>query len=222
MAKILVVDDEIKIREIIKEYAEFEGYEVAQAEDGMQAVEMVKNQDFDIIIMDVMMPKLDGYSACKEIRKIKQIPVIMLSARGEEYDKLFGFEIGVDDYVVKPFSLAILLAKTQALIRRRNGGNPAGFITCGAITLDTNRRLCLVGQEEVKISPREYDLLLCLMRNQDRVLSREQLLDKVWGLDFEGEDRAVDVRVRSLRAALGSAGSQIKTMYKAGYKLEEV
>ena len=114
MAKILVVDDEIKIREIIKEYAEFEGYEVAQAEDGMQAVEMVKNQDFDIIIMDVMMPKLDGYSACKEIRKIKQIPVIMLSARGEEYDKLFGFEIGVDDYVVKPFSPKELMARIRA------------------------------------------------------------------------------------------------------------
>ena len=125
-------------------------------------------------------------------------------------------------YVVKPFSLAILLAKTQAIIRRRNGGNSAGFITCGGITLDTNRRVCLVEGAEVKISPREYDLLLCLMRNQDRVLTREQLLDKVWGLDFEGEDRAVDVRIRSLRAALGSAGSQIKTMYKAGYKLEEV
>ena len=118
MAKILVVDDEIKIREIIKEYAEFEGYEVAQAEDGMQAVEMVKNQDFDIIIMDVMMPKLDGYSACKEIRKIKQIPVIMLSARGEEYDKLFGFEIGVDDYVVKPFSPKELMARIRAVLNR--------------------------------------------------------------------------------------------------------
>ena len=127
MAKILVVDDEIKIREIIKEYAEFEGYEVAQAEDGMQAVEMVKNQDFDIIIMDVMMPKLDGYSACKEIRKIKQIPVIMLSARGEEYDKLFGFEIGVDDYVVKPFSPKELMARIRAVLNRASASKIRGI-----------------------------------------------------------------------------------------------
>ena len=128
MAKILVVDDEIKIREIIKEYAEFEGYEVAQAEDGMQAVEMVKNQDFDIIIMDVMMPKLDGYSACKEIRKIKQIPVIMLSARGEEYDKLFGFEIGVDDYVVKPFSPKVLMARIRAVLNRASASQRLSLI----------------------------------------------------------------------------------------------
>ena len=194
MEKILLVEDEARIRNIVLDYFTAHRLSCDLARNGEEALDILRDN----------------------------VPIMFLTALGSEEDTLKGYALGCDDYVVKPFSLAILLAKTQALIRRRNGGNPAGFITCGAITLDTNRRLCLVGQEEVKISPREYDLLLCLMRNQDRVLSREQLLDKVWGLDFEGEDRAVDVRVRSLRAALGSAGSQIKTMYKAGYKLEEV
>lgn len=161
MAKILVVDDEIKIREIIKEYAEFEGYEVAQAEDGMQAVEMVKNQDFDIIIMDVMMPKLDGYSACKEIRKIKQIPVIMLSARGEEYDKLFGFEIGVDDYVVKPFSPKELMARIRAVLNRASASQRTeDVIRYEGLEINFTAREVKIDGEKVSMTPKEYDLLL--------------------------------------------------------------
>ena len=170
MAKILVVDDEIKIREIIKEYAEFEGYEVAQAEDGMQAVEMVKNQDFDIIIMDVMMPKLDGYSACKEIRKIKQIPVIMLSARGEEYDKLFGFEIGVDDYVVKPFSPKELMARIRAVLNRASASQRTeDVIRYEGLEINFTAREVKIDGEKVSMTPKEYDLLfyLCLLYTSD-------------------------------------------------------
>ena len=168
------------------------------------------------------MPELDGFAVCQAVRKNSNVPILFLTALGGEEDTLRGYALGCDDYVTKPFSLAVLLAKTQALIRRRSGSNLTGLFSCGAITLDENRRSCMVSQTEIKLSPREYDLLLCLMRNQGNVLSREQLLDKVWGIDFEGEDRAVDVRIRSLRSALGTAGNQIKTMYKAGYKLEEV
>ena len=168
MAKILVVDDEIKIREIIKEYAEFEGYEVAQAEDGMQAVEMVKNQDFDIIIMDVMMPKLDGYSACKEIRKIKQIPVIMLSARGEEYDKLFGFEIGVDDYVVKPFSPKELMARIRAVLNRASASQRTeDVIRYEGLEINFTAREVKIDGEKVSMTPKEYDLLFYLVKNMN-------------------------------------------------------
>lgn len=185
MAKILVVDDEIKIREIIKEYAEFEGYEVAQAEDGMQAVEMVKNQDFDIIIMDVMMPKLDGYSACKEIRKIKQIPVIMLSARGEEYDKLFGFEIGVDDYVVKPFSPKELMARIRAVLNRASASQRTeDVIRYEGLEINFTAREVKIDGQKVSMTPKEYDLLFYLVKNMNIALSREKLLEEVWGFDF--------------------------------------
>lgn len=185
MAKILVVDDEIKIREIIKEYAEFEGYEVAQAEDGMQAVEMVKNQDFDIIIMDVMMPKLDGYSACKEIRKIKQIPVIMLSARGEEYDKLFGFEIGVDDYVVKPFSPKELMARIRAVLNRASASQRTeDVIRYEGLEINFTAREVKIDGEKVSMTPKEYDLLFYLVKNMNIALSREKLLEEVWGFDL--------------------------------------
>ena len=171
MAKILVVDDEIKIREIIKEYAEFEGYEVAQAEDGMQAVEMVKNQDFDIIIMDVMMPKLDGYSACKEIRKIKQIPVIMLSARGEEYDKLFGFEIGVDDYVVKPFSPKELMARIRAVLNRASASQRTeDVIRYEGLEINFTAREVKIDGQKVSMTPKEYDLLFYLVKNMNIAL----------------------------------------------------
>ena len=203
MAKILVVDDEIKIREIIKEYAEFEGYEVAQAEDGMQAVEMVKNQDFDIIIMDVMMPKLDGYSACKEIRKIRQIPVIMLSARGEEYDKLFGFEIGVDDYVVKPFSPKELMARIRAVLNRASASqHTEDVIRYEGLEINFTAREVKIDGERVSMTPKEYDLLFYLVKNMNIALSREKLLEEVWGFDFYGDDRTVDTHIKMLRNSL--------------------
>ena len=220
MAKILVVDDEIKIREIIKEYAEFEGYEVAQAEDGMQAVEMVKNQDFDIIIMDVMMPKLDGYSACKEIRKIKQIPVIMLSARGEEYDKLFGFEIGVDDYVVKPFSPKELMARIRAVLNRASASQRTeDVIRYEGLEINFTTR---EGVEKVSMTPKEYDLLFYLVKNMNIALSREKLLEEVWGFDFYGDDRTVDTHIKMLRNSLGKYRNLIVTLRGMGYKFEKI
>lgn len=213
MAKILVVDDEIKIREIIKEYAEFEGYEVAQAEDGMQAVEMVKNQDFDIIIMDVMMPKLDGYSACKEIRKIKQIPVIMLSARGEEYDKLFGFEIGVDDYVVKPFSPKELMARIRAVLNRASASQRTeDVIKYEGLEINFTAREVKIDGKKVSMTPKEYDLLFYLVKNMNIALSREKLLEEVWGFDFYGDDRTVDTHIKMLRNSLGKYRNLIVTL----------
>ena len=221
MAKILVVDDEIKIREIIKEYAEFEGYEVAQAEDGMQAVEMVKNQDFDIIIMDVMMPKLDGYSACKEIRKIKQIPVIMLSARGEEYDKLFGFEIGVDDYVVKPFSPKELMARIRAVLNRASASQRTeDVIRYEGLEINFTAREVKIDGQKVSMTPKEYDLLFYLVKNMNIALSREKLLEEVWGFDFYGDDRTVDTHIKMLRNSLGKYRNLIVTLRGMGYKFE--
>lgn len=223
MAKILVVDDEIKIREIIKEYAEFEGYEVAQAEDGMQAVEMVKNQDFDIIIMDVMMPKLDGYSAYKEIRKIKQIPVIMLSARGEEYDKLFGFEIGVDDYVVKPFSPKELMARIRAVLNRASASQRTeDVIRYEGLEINFTAREVKIDGEKVSMTPKEYDLLFYLVKNMNIALSREKLLEEVWGFDFYGDDRTVDTHIKMLRNSLGKYRNLIVTLRGMGYKFEKI
>ena len=167
------------------------------------------------------MPGLDGFGVCRAVRRHSAVPILFLTALGSEEDMLRGYALGADDYVTKPFSLAVLLAKLQVLIRRSRGQQRAGVLSCGAISLDTGSRRCQAAGQEVKLSPREYELLLCLMRNQGQVLSRPQLLDKVWGLDFEGDDRAVDVRIRSLRAALGKAGKQIKTVFKAGYRLEE-
>lgn len=167
------------------------------------------------------MPHLDGFEVCAAVRRNSQVPILFLTALGGEEDMLRGYALGCDDYVTKPFSLAVLLAKTQALIRRSRGGHPEQ-LTCGAITVDTGSQLCMANGQPVKLPPRDYALLCCLLRNRGQVLSRSQLLDKVWGLDFDGDDRTVDVRIRSLRAALGSAGAQIKTVYKTGYRLEEV
>lgn len=223
MAKILVVDDEIKIREIIKEYAEFSGYEVAQAEDGMEAVEMVKKEDFDIIIMDVMMPKLDGFSACKEIRKIKKIPVIMLSARGEEYDKLFGFEIGIDDYVVKPFSPKELMARIKAVLNRANAyQNMEDVITYKGLVINFTAREVTIDGQKVSMTPKEYDLLFYLVRNMNIALSREKLLEEVWGFDFYGDDRTVDTHIKMLRNSLGPYRNLIVTLRGMGYKFEKI
>ena len=227
MAKILVVDDEIKIREIIKEYAEFEGYEVAQAEDGMQAVEMVKNQDFDIIIMDVMMPKLDGYSACKEIRKIKQIPVIMLSARGEEYDKLFGFEIGVDDYVVKPFSPKELMMRVNAVIKRSQGAQneenvKKDVFTYEGLSVDFSARIVTIDGKRIEMTPKEYELFFYMVKNKGLALTREKLISEVWGYDFFGDERTLDTHIKLLRKSLGEYSRCIVTLRGVGYRFETI
>ncbi len=226
MYKILVVDDEEKIRDVIREYAEFEGYEVTDAVDGMSAIEICKNNDFDLIIMDVMMPKLDGFSAVKEIRKQKNIPVLMLSARGEEYDKLFGFELGIDDYVVKPFSPKEVMARIGAILTRVNNTNDAN--TCDNnkyiyedLQIDMLGRVVYIDNKKVDLTPKEYDLLVYLVVNKNIALSREKILNEVWGYDFFGEDRTVDTHVKMLRNSLGKYRDKIVTVRGMGYKFEE-
>ena len=219
METVLVVEDEARIRDIVRDYFSAHGMACDLARDGAEALDLLRDHDYDAILLDILMPHLDGFQVCAAVRRDSPVPILFLTALGGEEDVLRGYALGCDDYVTKPFSLAVLLAKTQALIRRSRGGS--GILTCGAISLDTGSRACTAAGRPVKLSPREYDLLLCLLRNRGQVLTRAQLLDKVWGIDFEGDDRAVDVRIRSLRAALGQAGGQIKTVFKAGYRLEE-
>lgn len=222
--KILVVDDEVNIRNVIKEYAKFEGYEVEEAGNGMQAVEVCKEKDFDIIIMDVMMPKLDGFSAIKEIRKNKNIPVLMLSARGEEYDKLFGFEIGIDDYVVKPFSPKEVMARVAAITSRVKNNSKTKkedkYVFEG-LEIDMLGRVVIVDGEKKELTPKEYDLLVYLIKNKNIALSREKILNEVWGYDFFGEDRTVDTHVKMLRNSIGKYRDKITTIRGMGYKFEE-
>ena len=224
--KILVVDDEENIREVIKEYAEFEGHQVSEACDGMQAIEMVKNNDYDIIIMDVMMPRLDGYSACKEIRKIQQIPVLMLSARGEEYDKLFGFEIGIDDYVVKPFSPKEVMARVNAIVKRNQGAKQAPAapapetVKFGGLEINFTSRDVYIDGVKANLTPKEYDLLFYLVRNKNIALTRNKLLEEVWGYDFFGDDRTIDTHIKMLRNNLGPYRNYIVTLRGMGYKFE--
>ncbi len=223
MYKILVVDDEEHIREVIKEYAEFEGHEVSEACDGMQAVEMVKSNDYDIIIMDVMMPKLDGYSACKEIRKIKNTPVMMLSARGEEYDKLFGFELGVDDYVVKPFSPKEVMARINAIVKRNSAAAPesaAETLKFEGLEINFTSRDVYIDGTKANLTPKEYDLLFFLVRNKNIALTRNRLLEEVWGYDFFGDDRTIDTHIKMLRNNLGPYRKFIVTLRGMGYKFE--
>lgn len=223
MNRILVVDDETNIRLVVKEYAEFEGYEVQEAENGMQAIEMVKTSDFDVIIMDVMMPKLDGYSACKEIKKIKNIPVIMLSARGEEYDKLFGFEIGIDDYVVKPFSPKELMARIKVALKRcstTEGQTSSDRYKYEGLEIDMAGRDVYVNGVKASMTPKEYDLLFFLVKNNNLAMSRDKLLESVWGYDFFGDDRTVDTHIKMLRNSLGEYRKFIVTLRGMGYKFE--
>ena len=222
--KILVVDDEVNIRRVVREYAEFEGYEVAEAENGMEAVEMVKSEDFDLIVMDIMMPKLDGFSTCKEIKKYKTIPVIMLSARGEEYDKLFGFELGIDDYVVKPFSPKELMARIKAVLKRNNVSEstvPEKLVFEG-LEIDIAGREVYVDGEKASMTPKEYDLLFYLVKNKNLALTRDKLLEEVWGYDFFGDDRTVDTHIKMLRNSLGQYRKFIVTLRGMGYKFEYV
>ncbi len=222
MYKILVVDDEENIREVLKEYAEFEGHEVDEAADGMAAVEMAKNKDYDIIIMDIMMPRLDGYSACKEIRKLKQTPMLMLSARGEEYDKLFGFELGIDDYVVKPFSPKEVMARVNAIVKRNS--QPAAPVSeierFEGLEINFTSRDVLIDGEKANLTPKEYDLLFYLVRNKNIALTRNKLLEEVWGYDFFGDDRTIDTHIKMLRNNLGVYRKFIVTLRGLGYKFE--
>jgi two-component system, OmpR family, response regulator ResD len=222
MNKLLIVDDEQKIREVIREYAEFNGYEVAEAENGMEAIGLCKLNDYDLIIMDIMMPKLDGFSACKEIKKTKDIPVIMLSARGEEYDKLFGFELGIDDYIVKPFSPKELMARINVALTRRNTTASSGMepLKFSGLEINIAARSVTVDGIKADLTPKEYDLLFYLVHNKNIALSRDKLLSDVWGYDFFGDDRTIDTHIKNLRNNLGNYRDYIVTLRGVGYKFE--
>ncbi len=223
--RVLVVDDEEKIRNVIKEYAEFEGYEIDEACDGMEAIAKCKDNNYDIIIMDIMMPKFDGFSSIKEIRKTKNIPVIMLSARSEEYDKLFGFEIGIDDYVVKPFSPKELMARINAVINRSKSMSGQNVLqdkyVLEGLEVDMLGRNVYVDGVKKDLTPKEYELLQYFIINKNIALSREKILNEVWGYDFFGEDRTVDTHVKMLRNNLGKYRDKIVTVRGMGYKFEE-
>ncbi|MBE6533813.1 MAG: response regulator transcription factor [Ruminococcaceae bacterium] len=227
MYNILVVDDEMRIRSIIKKYAEFEGYAVTEAADGMAAVHFCRNTQFDIIIMDIMMPELDGFSACREIRKISQTPIIMLSARGEEYDKINGFELGIDDYVVKPFSPKELMLRIEAVMKRvKNRSNVIAkenrvvLFDGGKLKADITARIVYIDDERIEMSPKEYDLFFYMLENKNIAISREKFISDVWGYDFYGDVRTLDTHIKLLRKSLGRYADMIVTLRGVGYRFE--
>ncbi|MBQ9699256.1 MAG: response regulator transcription factor [Lachnospiraceae bacterium] len=227
MSKILVVDDEEKIRLIIKKYAEFEGYEISEAADGMEAIDMCRENDYDLIILDVMMPELDGFSACKEIKKIKDIPVIMLSARGEEYDRIHGFESGIDDYVVKPFSPKELMMRVNVVISRHSQSNATkneadahDVYQVEGLVVDFTSRMVTIDGEKAVMTPKEYDLLFYMVKNKGIALTREKLITEVWGYDYYGDDRTLDTHIKLLRSSLGEYRKYLVTLRGVGYRFE--
>lgn len=224
MSRILVVDDEFRIRQIIRKYAEFEGFTVEEAVDGMQAIEVCRKEEFDLIIMDVMMPELDGFSACREIRKFRQTPIIMLSARGEEYDKIHGFELGSDDYVVKPFSPKELMMRVNAVIKRAGGGNqPDGakdVFTYEGLSVDFSARIVTIDGNRIEMTPKEYELFFFMVKNKGLALTREKLISEVWGYDFFGDERTLDTHIKLLRKSLGEYSKCIVTLRGVGYRFE--
>ncbi|NLW74737.1 MAG: response regulator transcription factor [Clostridiales bacterium] len=229
MYNILVVDDEARIRTIIRKYAEFEGHTVDEATDGMDAINKCRRTKYDIIIMDIMMPELDGFSACREIRKTSDTPIIMLSARGEEYDKINGFELGIDDYVVKPFSPKELMLRINAVMRRTRGEqnrqgerkNEVIELDGGGLKADLTARLVYVDGKRVDMSPKEYDLFFYMLKNRNIALSREKLINEVWGYDFYGDARTLDTHIKLLRKSLGRYAKYIVTLRGVGYRFEE-
>lgn len=216
--RILVVDDEALIRNVVKEYLENEHFMVDEAGDGDEALKCVRNTDYDLIVLDIMMPQKDGFQTMKEIKKLKNIPVLMLSARQEEFDKLIGFDLGIDDYVTKPFSPKELVARVKAITKRYH--NEDEKLAFGGLILDDKAHEVKIDGELVLLTPKEYDLLKCFLMNHHIALSREQLLTNIWGYDFYGDDRTVDTHVKTLRQHLGKYGKYIKTIRKVGYKFE--
>ncbi len=222
MSRLLVVDDEFRIRQIIRKYAEFEGYTVEEAVDGMQAIEICRKEEFDLIIMDVMMPELDGFSACREIRKFRSTPIIMLSARGEEYDKIHGFELGSDDYVVKPFSPKELMMRVAAVIKRSNGGEQVkkDVFTYEGLSVDFSARIVTIDGKRIEMTPKEYELFFYMVKNKGLALTREKLISEVWGYDFFGDERTLDTHIKLLRKSLGEYSKCIVTLRGVGYRFE--
>ena len=229
MYSILVADDEARIRSIVKKYAEFEGHTITEAADGMEAVHLCRTTTFDIIVMDIMMPELDGFSACRQIRKVTDTPIIMLSARGEEYDKINGFELGIDDYVVKPFSPKELMLRIDAIMKRVKSVGTSGEkhenmvveIDHGGLRADVTARIVYIDGERIEMSPKEYDLFFFMLANRNIALSRERLISEVWGYDFYGDVRTLDTHIKLLRKSLRRYSDCIVTLRGVGYRFEE-
>jgi DNA-binding response OmpR family regulator len=220
-SRILIAEDEAKLREVLCDYFRSKGEIPVEAADGVKALELSEEQEFDAVLLDIMMPGLDGLSVCRALRKDSDVPIIFLTALSDEEDKLLGYELGADDYVTKPFTMSVLYAKTAALIKRSRGSMLSGDWLEGAgISVHLSTRQVYAGGKEVSLTPKEYALLVCLLRNRNMVMSREQLLVKCWGYDYEGESRAVDTHIKRLREKLGDYAGCIKTVIKAGYKLE--
>jgi len=227
MAKILICDDEAGLRAVIKRYAVFEGHDCIEAGDGKEAVQLCRNNNFDIIIMDIMMPEMDGFMAVKEIRKFSDTPIIMLSARGEEYDKILGFELGIDDYVVKPFSSKEIMLRINAILRRIEKSKGAGYDDEGHIIFEKDGFMAdmtaykvFIDGEEVDLSPKEYDLLFFLIRNKNIAVPREKTMSEVWGFEYFGDDRTLDTHMKLLRKSMGPYASLIKTLRGLGYRFD--
>lgn len=220
MQKILIVDDEENIRKVIREYLEFEGFLCFEASNGEEAIKMCKENSYDLIVLDIMMPKIDGFTVAKEIRKKQSVPIIMLSARSEEYDKLYGFDVGIDDYVTKPFSPKELVARIKANLKRNTIMNEE--ISCLGLKIDTLGHNVYVDNKKINLTNKEYELLLYLIKNKNIVLTREQILNNVWNMDYLGEERTIDTHIKTLRNLLGPYKNLIVTVRGVGYKFEEI
>ena len=219
--RILIVEDDARLREVICDYFKSREELPFEAADGVTALAMAEEREFDAVLLDIMMPGLDGHSVCRLLRRKSDVPIIFLTALSAEEDKLYGYELGADDYITKPFSLSLLYAKTSALIRRSRGSMAAeGGIRAGTLLIEPELRRVFADGKEITLTPKEYELLLCLARNKNIVMSREQLLVKCWGYDYEGDSRAVDTQIKRLREKLGSHAECIKTVIKVGYRLE--
>ena len=220
-SRVLIVEDEARLREVLCDYFSSKGELPVEAENGVQALARLEEEPFDAVLMDIMMPELDGLSVCQAVRRTSDVPILFLTALSDEEDKLLGYELGADDYITKPFTLSVLYAKTMALIRRSRGTVRSGDrLEVGGIALELSAQKVYVNRREVALTPKEFALLRCLMQNKNMVMSREQLLVKCWGYDYEGESRAVDTHIRRLRDKLGEEAGRIKTVIKAGYRLE--
>lgn len=230
MYNILVADDEEMIRKLIAKYATYEGHTVEEAKDGMEAVNKCRTGNFDIVIIDIMMPELDGFSACREIRRFSDVPIIMLSARGEEYDKINGFGLGIDDYVVKPFSPKELMLRIDAIMKRSAGRgtkkenstppNEVAAFADGGLKVDFTARIVYIDGKRVEMTPKEYDLLFYMIKNKNIALTREKLISNVWGYDYYGDDRTLDTHIKLLRKSLGKYSDFIVTLRGVGYRFD--
>ena len=219
--KILVIDDESRMRKLVRDFLTKKGYAVLEAGNGEEAMEIFyEDKEIDLLILDVMMPKMDGWEVCREVRKPSKVPIIMLPAKADERDELLGFELGVDEYVTKPFSPKILVARVEAILRRSNGGNDDDSIHIGDITMDKNAHEVMVDGKLVELSYKEFELLAYFIENQGIALSRERILNNVWNYDYFGDARTIDTHVKKLRSKLGKRGEYIKTIWGMGYKFE--